>query len=268
MLFIIGLGLADEKDISVKGLEAIKSCSKVYLESYTSLLLVSKERLETFYGKSIIEADRECVESFSDEIILSAKTENVAFLVVGDPFGATTHTDFVLRAIKDGINYKIIHNASIMNVVGVCGLQLYRFGQTVSIPFFTESWKPDSFYDKIKANLSLGLHTLCLLDIKVKEQSEENLLKGKKIYEPPRFMTVWQALEQILYVEKQRKEDLISKNRKVIGISKAGSDEQCIKFASINEFLNHKEVLGGPLHSLIIPSDIHEIENEMLEIYA
>ena len=45
MLFIIGLGLADEKDITVKGLEAVKKCSKIFLEAYTSLLLVDKEKL-------------------------------------------------------------------------------------------------------------------------------------------------------------------------------------------------------------------------------
>lgn len=58
---------------------------------------------------------------------------------------------------------QIIHNASIMNAVGACGLQLYRFGEAISIPFFTDTWRPDSFYDKIKANRLLGLHTLCLL---------------------------------------------------------------------------------------------------------
>jgi diphthine synthase len=64
-----------------------------------------------------------------------------------------------------------------MNAVGACGLQLYNFGQTVSLVFFTDTWKPDSFYDRIKENADLGMHTLVLLDIKVKEQSEENLAR-------------------------------------------------------------------------------------------
>lgn len=45
MLFIIGLGLSDEKDITIKGLEAIKSCERIYLEAYTSILMVSQEKL-------------------------------------------------------------------------------------------------------------------------------------------------------------------------------------------------------------------------------
>jgi len=51
-----------------------------------------------------------------------------------------------------GVEVKVVHNASIMNAVGACGLQLYRFGQTVSICFFTDTWRPDSFYDRIKEN--------------------------------------------------------------------------------------------------------------------
>jgi len=76
---------------------------------------------------------------------------------------ATTHIDLVLRAREMGIPVTTIHNTSIINAVGVCGLQLYNFGQTISIPFFTDTWRPDSFYDRIKENRTIGLHTLCLL---------------------------------------------------------------------------------------------------------
>lgn len=76
---------------------------------------------------------------------------------------ATTHSDLMVRAKTLGVKVEVIHNASVMNAVGACGLQLYRYGETISIPFFTETWRPDSFYDKIKTNRSIGLHTLCLL---------------------------------------------------------------------------------------------------------
>ena len=83
----------------------------------------------------------------------------------------------MLRARALGVPTRIVHNASIMNAVGACGLQLYNFGQTVSLVFFTDSWRPDSFYDRIRENADLGMHTLVLLHIKVKEQSEENLAR-------------------------------------------------------------------------------------------
>ena len=101
MLYLIGLGLSYKSDITVRGLEAVKNCTRVYLEHYTSILMAaSKEELEEFYGKEVILADRELVESGSADILRDADKENVAFLVVGDPFGATTHTDLVLRAKK------------------------------------------------------------------------------------------------------------------------------------------------------------------------
>ena len=87
MLYLIGLGLADEQDITLRGLNAIKKCSKVYLESYTSILHIPKERLESFYSRPIILADREMVEQQADEILHNSQNEDVAFLVVGDPFG-------------------------------------------------------------------------------------------------------------------------------------------------------------------------------------
>jgi diphthine synthase len=45
MLYIIGLGLADEKDVSVRGLEIIRRAERVYLEAYTAVLLVEKNQL-------------------------------------------------------------------------------------------------------------------------------------------------------------------------------------------------------------------------------
>jgi hypothetical protein len=124
------------------------------------------------------------IETESDEILRDAHSQDVALLVVGDPFGATTHTDILLRARALGIPTRVIHNASIMNAVGACGLQLYNFGQTVSLVFFTDTWRPDSFYDRVRENADLGMHTLVLLDIKVKEQSEENLARYISLLRP------------------------------------------------------------------------------------
>jgi diphthine synthase len=61
-LYLVGLGLADEKDISVKGLEAIKKSKRIFLESYTSILTIPIEQLENFYEKKIEIAYRENCE--------------------------------------------------------------------------------------------------------------------------------------------------------------------------------------------------------------
>jgi len=231
------------------------------------------------------------VETQSDEILANANTEDVSLLVVGDPFGATTHTDIILRAKEKGIPTRVIHNASIMNAVGSCGLQLYNFGQTVSLVFFTENWKPDSYYDRVKENVKLGMHTLVLLDIKVKEQSEENLARcvlvvsqsvdrsprglcrGRKIYEPPRYMSIPTAVEQLIYTEGQRGEGVLPPSTTLaIALSRVGGDEsqQRIVAGTLQELLDQPpEVFGEPLHSIVIVGKrVHHLEIEFAEEFA
>ncbi|PBK61304.1 Diphthine synthase [Armillaria solidipes] len=273
MFYIIGLGLCDEKDVTIRGLEAIKGSSRVYLEAYTSILMVQKEKLEAFYEKPLILADRDMVETESDEILTNAEREDVSLLVVGDPFGATTHTDIILRARALGIPTRVIHNASIMNAVGACGLQLYNFGQTVSLVFFTDTWKPDSFYDRIKENADLGLHTLVLLDIKVKEQSEENLARGRKIYEPPRYMSIRQAVSQLIEIESLRQTGTLSPDTTLaVALSRVGggSDNQRIVAGTLTDLVNHPEdAFGDPLHSLVLVGKrLHHLEVEYAQDFA
>lgn len=262
-LFLIGLGLGDEKDITIRGLEIIKQSNLIFLEHYTSILSCSKEQLEKSFGKPIIFANRTLVEQHAQTILEPAKTQNVAFLVVGDPFGATTHTDLVLRAKEMGITVNVIHNASIMSAIGETGLELYKFGKTTSIPFHEGSYKPQTPYDVIKENSERGLHTLCLLDIKINEPSQKDLIKGSTKDNPPRFMTIHTALEILTAIEQERKEGVITDQQLVIGIARLGQENQFIKSGTWHQLLTMD--FGGPLHSLIIPGKLHEIEEKMLK---
>jgi len=211
------------------------------------------------------------IERESDEILKNAADEDVSLLVVGDPLGATTHTDMLLRARSLDIPTRVIHNASIMNAIGACGLQLYNFGQAISLVFFTESWNPDSFYDKLKENSDLGMHTLVLLDIKVKEQTIENMMKGNKIFEPPRYMSINTAVSQLLEVEEARSAGVLTADRTLaIAMSRVGSQEQKIVCGTLKELsAQSSETFGNPLHSLVIVGRrLHHIEVEYAEQYA
>jgi diphthine synthase len=268
-LNFIGIGLCDKTDITVKGLEAIRSSEYVYLEHYTSILThSSKEELELYYGKKIILASRNLVESDAETMLDQAKNHRVAFLVVGDVFGATTHMDLFLRAKLKGIEVQIINNASIINAVGNVGLELYKFGKTTSMVFFDKDWKPATPYTALKDNLSIGLHTLVLLDIKIAEPSKEDILKGNTDTNknlPPRFMTVNQALEQFLELEHEHKHKLISKDTKVIGVARLGSKTEKIVYGTIAKLIEYN--FGEPIHCLIIPGKMHFIEEEVLKLY-
>ncbi|KAI3536408.1 diphthine synthase [Colletotrichum cuscutae] len=269
MLYLVGLGLSDETDITVKGLEVVKKASRVYLEAYTSILLVDKAVLEAYYGREIVVADREMVESNSDEILRDAQTEDVAFCVVGDPFGATTHTDLVLRARELSIPVATVPNASIMSGIGATGLQLYNFGQTVSMVFFTDTWKPASFYDRIKENRDIGLHTLVLLDIKVKEQSLEDMARGRRVYQPPRYMTVGQCAAQMLEIEEDKKEGVYTPDSLAIGAARVGGKTEKYVAGTLKELCDTDEILGGPLHSMVLLGRrAHELERDYIREFA
>ena len=68
-LNIIGLGLGNEKDITLKGLETVKNCDLIYLENYTSVLQCTVEDLEKLFNKKTILADRNIVENDYNEIL-------------------------------------------------------------------------------------------------------------------------------------------------------------------------------------------------------
>lgn len=265
VLYVVGLGLGDEEDITLRGLRAVQKSEVVFLEAYTSVLGAPKEKLEEAYGCSIVVADRTMVESDAEQIYMPAKERDVCFLVVGDPLCATTHTDIILRAREAGITVEVVHNASVMGAVASCGLQLYSFGYTVSIPLFEGEWRPDSFYPKIKHNLAGGMHTLCLLDIKMKEPDYEEMARGRVRYLPPRFMNVNTAIEQLLSVEDVKQEGVLSRETAAVGLARLGQPSQQIVAGTLGELLEVD--FGGPLHCLVICGEQHPCEVELLQFF-
>ncbi|MBI2654452.1 diphthine synthase [Candidatus Woesearchaeota archaeon] len=247
--YFIGLGLNNEKDISINGLEAIKKCDIVYLENYTSILNCKKEDLEKFYGKKIILARRSLVEADDNEVIENAKSKNVAFLVAGDPLVATTHIDLFLRAKKEGIKCHVIHNASIVSAVGITGLQVYKFGKTTSIPLENEN--VEAPYDVLKENLKLGLHTLFLLDLNPEEE---------------KFISVNDAIRYLLKVELKKNERVFSEKTLCLGCARIGGENQVIKAGAAKDLL--KQNFGKLVHCLIVPGKLHFMEEEALKIYS
>ena len=241
-LYIIGIGLNDEKDITLKGLAAVKKCKKVYLENYTSKLNCPIKRLEKLYNKKIILADRNLVEKKAEKTILGeAKKSDIAFLVVGDPFGATTHIDLILRAREMKIKTRIIHNASILTAVGIIGLELYKYGKVTSIPFDNENVKTP--IKVLKNNLASGLHTLFLLDL----DPQEN-----------RFLSISEAIGYLL--KSNVHEDIVA-----VACAQLGSDSPIIKVGRLKELKNLK--LRKFPQCLIIPSKLHFMEEEALNLY-
>lgn len=263
-LYIIGLGLWNQKDISVRGLEIVRSCDSVYLESYTSLLSCTAADLEELYGREVIVADRSQSEQKMDEIISLSKEKDVAFLVIGDPVSATTHMEIVRSCKEQDVEVSVVHNASIFSAIGITGLQPYKFGKTTSIPFLERVPGLETPYHVIKQNLSIGAHTLCLLDIMVDNVASET---GGKVNskENTKFMTVKEGLEVLEDIESRLKEGVISDNTFVVGVARLGHDDFVVKAGKLSEVKEFD--FGGPLHSLVVPGNLHFSEEEVLEIW-
>ena len=247
MLTFIGLGLYDKTDISEKGLACIRTADHIFLENYTSRLMgTSFVDLVEYYKKPVHLLGRTDVELHPDDLLYKAESGNVAFLCAGDPMVSTTHTDLRMRAAAQGIKTAIIHGASISSAVcGLSGLQNYRFGKSCSVPFPEKNRFPTTSLDVIAQNLSLRLHTLVYLDIR-----------------DDRYMTVPDA---IALLEKMAAEKKISIPL-YIGIARAGSDDPVVR-AGPGEALQSVD-FGPPLHILIVPAELHDMERSYLEMFA
>ena len=247
-LTFIGLGLYDEKDITLKGLEEIKNCDKVYVEFYTAKLVGTDiNKIEKTIGKSIEVLSREKTEK-GDKILERALKEKVVFLTCGDPMTATTHIDLRLRAIDMGIKTRVVHGSSIITAVpGLLGLQNYKFGRTTTLVFPEKDYFPKSPYNVIKDNKAMGLHTLVLLDI----QAENN-----------RYMTANEGMKLLLEMEKELKERVFTENNIVCVVARAGSPNPTVMANKVG-FLMDKD-FGLPLHTLVVPGSFHFMEVKAL----
>lgn len=251
-LVFVGLGLNDDKGITVKGLEETKAADAVFMETYTSRMPdFSMERFEAEIGKKVQLIERKDLEEDNGKLILqAAKTGKAVFLVPGDPFIATTHVTLRIDAEKQGIKTRVVHGISIMSaIVSLSGLHNYKFGKTVTVPF------ADNFsetpYNVIAQNKRLGLHTLCLLDLRAAEN---------------RYLTINEGIKLLMEIEAKKKLNVITPGTVVLGIARAGSDNPTLKADFIKDLVNFD--FGEPPFSLIIPGDLHFMEIDALIAFA
>jgi len=238
MLYLIGLGLNDEKDLTLKAIEIAKNC-ECYCELYTSIWSGSLEGLKKLIGKEVKLLKRKDLEEEQEIFLEKAKKNDIALFVPGDPLAATTHIDLVYEAKRSKIPVKIIHNASIFSAIGETGLQIYKFGKTATVPM---SGKLENVKSTVKNNKKLGLHTLLLLDI----DRENNI-----------DMTVTEALKMLL------KAKIVKDYDEIVVFSKAGENSK-IYYNIAKEFLNKNIDLPT---ILIIPGKLHFKEKDFLELF-
>jgi diphthine synthase len=251
-LVFVGLGLNDEKGISLSGLEETKSADTVFMEIYTSFMPdFNLQRFEDTCGRQVqLVSRRNLEEENAAAILQAAQKGKTVFLVPGDPFIATTHVTLRIDAERKGIRTRIVHGTSIISaIVSLSGLHNYKFGKTVTVPF------PENYsatpYDVIAQNKKVGLHTLCLLDLKASEKH---------------FLSINQAVEMLLEVEKKKRKSAVAPDTPAVGVARAGSKTPILKADFIKSIVNFD--FGEPPYSLILPGDMHFMEVEALIAFA
>lgn len=244
MLILAGLGLYNEKDLSIRAIEAAKQSDLVFIETYTSPWRGDVKEVEKIIKKKIKELERFDLEENSKKLIDLAKEKNVLVFVPGDPLVATTHLALLLECLREGVKTKVIHNSSIVSAIAESGLHIYRFGATVTIPKKEKNPMPKSVYETIKANLSNNLHTLCLLDI---------------------GLSVREALGTLLQLEASQREGILSEEKNVVVCSRLGSNNSKIFFSSIAKL---KEIEIDLPAVIVIPAKLHFSEKEYLSHFT
>ena len=164
-LWLIGLGPGNLEYMSKYANDVANACSKRYLEGYTAILPPNQEeKLEAVVGEweRIMRPD---VEN-PDALLKLAKEIPVALLIVGDPMQATTHVDLEARCNEMDINFNVVPGITATALaVSLSGLQSYRFGRQVTIPFSYGDYLPYSPLEMICNNYENNLHTLVLFDL-------------------------------------------------------------------------------------------------------
>jgi len=250
-LSLIGMGLHDEKGLTLRGLDAAKNADAIYAELYTSIMPgLSIDRLQHLLGKEVKILARKDLEEDAESAILSkARQARVALLTPGDPMSATTHIGLLLSAKKLGIPTTVIHSASILTAVaGATGLEIYKFGRTVTIPSPKTSPLPESVYEFINSNKKIGLHTLALLDL---EQGG---------------LTVPEALRVLFKLEAVKKAGLVTEDTLIIVLARVEAPDSVVRADRAGSLL--KWDFGGPPWSIVLPSKLHFVEAEALQLLA
>jgi len=254
MLTFVGLGLYDERSVTVAGRDAIRDADRVFAEFYTSRLVgADLESLEQYHDTAIEVRDRAGIERDPEPILVAAETEDVAFLTAGDTMVSTTHADLRLRAEERDIETRIIHGTTAQTAAGsLTGLQNYRFGKATTLPFegaHGGDGVPDSVVATIEDNRSRDRHTLVYLDIKVDDPHWSD--------SDDTYMTADHAAELLAT---EFPETL------AVVVARAGSPSPTVVADSVASLAAMD--FGKPLHLLVVPAELHPIEEATLAAVA
>ena len=259
-LWLIGLGPGDLEHMTERAKSVARGCEKRYLEGYTAVLPAEQEALLEGIIGPWAKLMRPSVEK-PEKLLEEARGASIALLVVGDPMQATTHIDLEARCAERGVGFDIVPGMSATSLaVSLSGLQSYRFGRQVTLPFSYGDYLATSPLEMIDANYVGGLHSLVLLDLDPTGMG----------FDPPKPMQPEEAVAMLermcarLVEEQGERESLETPVRDWDGIllSDIGTERQRVIAGHLSDL---SEVEGGWIHTLILPAEMSGNEREAFE---
>ena len=234
-----------------------RECSKRFLEGYTAVLPPGEEeRLESVVG-NWERLMRNGVEK-PEELLAQARTEAVALLIVGDPMQATTHIDLEERCAEEGIGFHVIPGLTATALaVSLSGLQSYRFGRQVTVPFSAGDYLPTSPLEMICINKEAGLHTLVLLDLDPTGMGMET----------PRPMMPSEAVALLEKMSERTENGSTALNLPILEwggmlLSDLGTEDERVVSGTLREL---SDISTGYVHAFILPAEFSGMEESAFE---
>ncbi|SRR5579864_3727289 len=239
----VGLGLNDERGLTLEGLEEAKKADAAFAEFYTNFMPnLDLKRLEDLIGKKVRVLNRSQLEDDEGRELLSFGQESkVVLFVPGDPMVATTHISLRLSLSIMGVKTRIVHAASIVSAIcGATGLQSFKFGKAITVPY--EEPLPNSVLETISENRERGLHTLLLLDVKAGQE---------------RQLSIREALSRIESANANFRELL------AVGVARLGAPDEKVKGGRLRSLIS--EDFGAPPQAIVAVGKLHFMETEALK---
>jgi diphthine synthase len=236
VLWFVGLGLDDERGLSRRAEEVLRA-SEVFAEEYTAVAAPGAlDRLARALGRPVRRLGRAEVEGETEVLRALDRSPQVALVVVGDPFAATTHVALRLAAERAGHSWGYLPNASILvAAAGFLGLSHYRFGRTVSLPFPAPGFAPTSPLEQVAGNRERDLHTLLLLDLQP---------------ESGRFLRAEEALG--ILRERDPEGRLLTDDDRLAVAARVGQSTAAGFYGSFGAL--RRTDFGPPLHAVVVPA--------------
>ncbi|MBR79915.1 MAG: diphthine synthase [Euryarchaeota archaeon] len=259
-LWLVGIGPGDLEHMTEKARSIARNCNKRYLEGYTAVLPeVEENRLEDVVGpwERLM---RPSVES-PGILIEEAREMPVALLVVGDPMLATTHIDLEARCSEEGVDFHVVPGMSATALaISLSGLQSYKFGRQVTLPYPYGEYLATSPLEMIISNQANGLHTLVLLDLDPTGMG----------FDPPKPMTPREAvsvLDKMVHRHMGSPDcdwspEVPVKDWKGLLLSDVGTNRQNVVSGRLGDI---GAVEGGWVHTLILPSEMSGNEKDAFQ---